>query len=94
MFNKNTETVGIDKVIEIATKELENHDVGSEEYVRVMDQLERLYKMKASVFTAPNRVSADTWVSNIGSLAGIALIINFERLHALGTKALGFVKRV
>jgi PHP family Zn ribbon phosphoesterase len=94
MFKRNTENVGINKVIDIATKELENHTIGSPDYIQIMDQLERLYKMKASVHTAPDHVSWDNLISNFGSLTGILLILKFEQVNALTSKALGFIKRV
>ena len=37
------------------------------------------------------RVSPDTMAVVVGNLAGIGLILNFEKVNVIATKALGFV---
>lgn len=94
MFNiKPKENAGLDLVIDIAQTELEKHEIGSDEYIKIMDQLERLYKMKASVHTVPNRVSKDNLIAVIGNFVGIAFVLHYEQVHALTSKAINMVVR-
>lgn len=50
--------------------------------------------LKAKEFDTPNRVSLDTWAIIAANLAGIAIIIGYERVNVITTKALGFVTRM
>jgi hypothetical protein len=94
MFNiKPKENAGLDLVIDIAEAELVKHDIGSTEYLQIMDQLERLYKMKASVKTDPNRVSKDNLIATIGNFVGIVLVINHERVNVITSKAFNMIVR-
>src|SRR6266550_4722076 len=92
MFNiKPKENAGLDLVIDIAEAELAKQDIGSVEYIQIMDQLERLYKMKASVKTEPNRVGKDNLIAVIGNFVGIVLVINHERVNVITSKALNMI---
>lgn len=94
MFNiKPKENAGLDLVIDIAEAELVKHEIGSEEYIKIMDQMERLYKMKASVKTDPNRYSKDNMVAVIGNFLGIVLVINHERVNVITSKAFNMIMR-
>lgn len=91
MFNKKTKetNAGINLVIQAATSELLNHKPDSDEYKKIVDQLERLNKIAAS--TGSEKVSKDGLIAVVGNLAGIGLILSHERLHVITSKALGFV---
>lgn len=94
MFNiKPKENAGLDLVIGIAEAELAKQDIGSDEYTKIMDQLERLYKMKASVKTDPNRVGKDNLIAVIGNFVGLVLVINHERVNVITSKALNMIVR-
>lgn len=89
MFKKTNKNAGIDLVIAAATAELLKFEPTSDEYKKIVDQLERLNKIAAS--NSSEKVSKDGLIAVIGNLLGIGLIINHERLHTLTSKALGFV---
>ena len=89
MFKKNQTNTGINLVIDLATEELKKHHPASDDYKKIVDQLERLDKIAAS--NKADRVSKDGLIAVLGNLAGIGLIINYERLHVITTKAVGFV---
>lgn len=94
MFNiKPKENAGLDLVIDIAEAELVKHDIGDDEYIKIMDQLERLYKMKASVKTDPNVVSKDNLIGVIANFVGIVLVINHERVNVITSKAMSMIVR-
>lgn len=93
MFTKKKQEAPskLDEAIDRLHSEMENINGDSEEYAALVDQLAKLHKIKNE--NKPDRVSKDALVSMAGNLAGIALIINHERLHVITTKALGFVTK-
>lgn len=94
MFNKNkTEKnrPGLEKAIDDALIELAGLQADTEEFNKVLDKIERLYKLRAPEQEPAKPVSMDTIVAVAGNLAGIILIINHEKLHVISTKAVQFV---
>lgn len=79
----------IQKAIDAILAEMDNHKPYSVEYITMVEQLEKLYKVKET--TKPDRVSKDALLNVGGSLAGIVAIIGYERFHIITSKALGFV---
>jgi hypothetical protein len=53
------------------------------------DQIAKLYKLKD--VDSKSRVSRDVMVGALTNLTGIVIIVNHEHLHAITSKALGFV---
>lgn len=66
-------------------------DPSSEKYIAVSDQLKKLYALKE--IDSKRKVSPDAVVGAVTNLAGMVLIINYERVHVITTKALGMVGR-
>lgn len=94
MFNlkTQTETTGLDEAIELAFSHLQEHSPDSDEYSKIVDQLDKLYKIKSSYEKDNKRtVSTDQLIAVAGNLAGILLILNFERAGIVTSKALSFV---
>lgn len=54
----------------------------------------REYDLKLMDAEKPDRVSMDTWAMVGANLAGIVMIIGYERFGVIATKALGFVKQL
>lgn len=89
MFTKSeTEPTNLDQVIDLALVKLKDIDPASDEFARIVDQLEKLHKMhpKKEQFVKP-----ETLIPVLGNLAGIVAILNYERVHVITSKALGFV---
>lgn len=61
----------------------------SDQFQVMREQLESLYEMKKS--DKSSRVSPDALLAVAGNLLGIGLILQYERLHIVTSKALGFV---
>lgn len=90
MFKSNkTNNAGLNLVIDAATAELLKHKPDSDEYKKIVDQLERLNKIATSNRRDP--VSKDGIIAVVGNLAGIGLIIGHERINVITSKAIGFV---
>ena len=75
--------------IDEALAQLKGVNVDSNEYNDKMGRITELYKLKEK--NSPKRVSPDTVAIVVGNLAGIVLILGYERAHVVTSKALGFV---
>lgn len=62
---------------------------GTPEYDKITEQIAKLYKLKE--VDSKSGVSRDAIVGAFTNLAGIVIIVNHEHLHAITSKALGFV---
>lgn len=89
MISKKDDLTELNELIKVVQTQMAACDCDSEEFAVMNAQLEKLYKMKTT--DKSSRVSADTLVIVAGNLAGIGLILNYERMHAVTSKALGFV---
>lgn len=81
----------IDTEIEDLFARLNAVSVSSEDYEKVMNQIERLHKMKMQ--NASRRVSPDTALMAFTNLAGIAVIVRHEQFNVITSKALSFVSK-
>lgn len=89
LTRKTEEKTAVDERIEHLSELMSSMEVDSEEYAKAVKALETLYKIKRD--ESPTRVDANTKAIIAGNLAGIALILNYERLHVVSSKALGFI---
>lgn len=80
------DTALIDAQITKILSRMDEVEVDSEEYPKLMDRLERLNKIKAE--ERPGRVSRDTVVMVAGNLLGILVIVAYEQKHVFTSKGL------
>lgn len=62
---------------------------GSDAYREMVKELETLYAIKRE--ERKNKVSKDTLALIAGNLVGIGMILSYEQLHVISSKALSFV---
>lgn len=108
-------------------KALDGHAPESDEYAKIVDQLNKLMKIKEMIGNLhlkadealtkrmdnenqfevkkrelalkekesekPDRVSKEAWAMIAANLVGIGMIIGYERVNIIASKALGFVLR-
>lgn len=86
---KSGEMSSLEIVTERAIRELNNHPVGSEEYVRTLDQVVKLHKMREEEKSAS--VSKDTLIVAGTNLLGIIMIIKHEFLNVITSRALSLI---
>ena len=87
MFQKPTaEKTGLETTIDNLISEMAGHDGNSEEYSKMTENLETLYKLKAE--DKPDRVDRNTIAIVAGNLLGILVIVSFEKSHVMTSKAL------
>jgi hypothetical protein len=94
MFNLkfDPEPTGIEKAIDALLSELESESAVTEDYAKMVNQLSKLHEMKTK--ESPRRPSPDALVSAAASIFGILLIVNYERIHVVTTRALGLIPKV
>lgn len=92
MFSRNREQTALNTAMDKAMKELSRHEVGSDEYNKVLESVIKIHAMK--VKDKPDRVSLDTLVLSVSNLVGIVLVIGHEQIgNVLTSKALGLLIR-
>lgn len=85
----------LDEAIDLLLAEMKNHGAATAEYSNCVDQLAKLYDIKKSLEKDNKKsVSYDQLIAVGGHLAGILLILNFERAGIVTSKALGFVMKL
>jgi hypothetical protein len=82
----------LDLEIERMFRKLKTEDPTTEEYEALLDRTSRLHKMQTEAQS--NQVSRDPAVLAATNLAGVLLVINYERLHVVSKSAMALVKRI
>lgn len=90
-FKKNNDHEGLKKAIDDALLELALTKPNTDDYAKVLEKIERLFKLQAPKTEPRKPISPDALISAAASLAGIVMIIHHEQVGALTSKALGFV---
>ena len=81
----------LDKEIENVTAVLDGLQPTTEEYVKTLDQLIRLHKLRNE--QKSRNVSPDTLVLAGTNLLGILMIISYEHRHVITSKALPMIQK-
>lgn len=89
---KPNNKAGLEHAIERALQTMDNEDPTSDQYAKVVDQLQKLHEMKTT--ESKPRVSAETALTIGANLLGILMIVGHERTHIVTSKALGFVLKL
>lgn len=82
----------LEKEIDSVLDEMSYEHSDTDKYGKMAENLEHLLKAKSYENSA--HISKDVLVSGAFSLAGILLIVNYEQLNPLISKALPFVKKI
>ena len=92
MFAKDkSEPTQLDAVISSLETFLLKLDPGSDKYTKLVESLSKLHSLRGE---PSKRVSPDAILTTAGSIAGILLILNYERLGVVTSKAIGFVTKL
>jgi hypothetical protein len=75
--------------VDRAVRELKNHPIGSEEYMKTLGAIVDLHKMKET--EKPAFVSRDTLAIIGANLLGIVMIIRAEHAHVISRNAMQMV---
>ena len=94
MFWKKTPAqINLQKQIDAAEMLLNSHDVLSPEHDKIIIQIKKLYELQSANKTG-FKVSPDAMVAALASIGGILIIVNYEHVHVLASKAISFVPKV
>ena len=79
----------IDCEIERVLAQLSGMQADSEQYRAAVMNLKVLYNARSC--KTDSSVGADTVVMAVTNLAGILLVLNYEQVHVVSSKAIGFI---
>jgi hypothetical protein len=86
---KRKKTDKLTEVIEALMDEMGKVKANSQEYTAMAKNLETLCSAQGKIKTP--KVSLDTIITVGGSILGIVIIVGYEKLNVVASKALGFV---
>lgn len=93
-FTKTEKTPdALQEAIDTLYRELAGYPAHGDEYDNITDQIVKLKKLQNEL-THSWKPSPDAIVGAVGSLAGIVLILNYEKMGIVTSKALGFVGKM
>jgi hypothetical protein len=92
-FDKKPHDVALDEAISDILTELNGLNADDEKYAAASDQLVKLMKLKNDI-TPSWRPSPDALVGAASSVLGIILILHYEKLGVITSKALSFVGKM
>lgn len=81
----------LEKEIDLILDEMRGIEATTSEYLIRLDNLERLHKMLNEIKN--RKVKPDTIAIVMTNLIGIGMILGYERVNIITSKALGFVLR-
>jgi hypothetical protein len=87
---KKREETALEKAIREATEWL---DPSSDDYSERVDNIVKMYKLKEQDRKFWKRIDPDAVVGAAANIAGILLILHYEQLHVVTSKALPFVHK-
>lgn len=91
MFPRTRVPTPLELEVDRAIRELKHHAIGSEEYVKTLNSIVQLHKMKEE--EKPSSVSKDTLAIIGANLTGIFMILKHENVHVITSKAMNFILR-
>lgn len=91
MFRKPKPRTQVDEAIDALLKQIAEKPYDPKETPLMIDQVSKLEKLRSS---QTQRISPDTLLIVGGNLLGIVLILQFERVNVVTSKALAFVMKL
>lgn len=79
----------LEEEIERVIRTLPSHVIGSQDYVKTVDALTKLYALRKT--EKSSSVSKDTLATVGANLVGIFMILKHERFHPITSRAMQFV---
>lgn len=90
LFNRNQSPTLQGQIDDVLT-EMGNHAAGTDEHDKLLGQLERLYKLRGS--NKSFSVSGDAIVGALATIATTVIVLNYEQIHVVTSKAFGFIPK-
>jgi hypothetical protein len=83
----------IDPVIDDLISTMAGEEATTEDYQRMVSSLRTLLEAKAATEPEPQRINPNTLAIIAGNLAGIILILAFEKKNVITSKSLGLLMK-
>lgn len=93
-FEKNLNQQKLEEAILNVTESLLLEVPGTDEYEILTEQLTALYEIQNNSMKSKDGISMDTLLTVGGNLAGILVIVNYERLNVVTSKALQLLLKI
>lgn len=92
---KKDKRTALDKEIDFLLDELHEDDLDNDDYEELLRRIERLTEIRAreTCQKKVEHVDPNTILVVLGAIVEIVLIMNYENLHVISTKAFGRVLR-
>lgn len=90
-FTKQDKRSNLQEAIDSALNAMSKLEPSSDEYSAIASNLEKLYR--ARDLEVSRGISPDTIAIIAGNLFGIGLILGYEKMNVITSKAIGFVIR-
>jgi hypothetical protein len=95
MQNMHNNQPTLDDLIQNTISKMAALDETSEEFRKLVVILDRLMKMKTENQPRRLRVSPDTMATVFGNLVAVLIVVGYERMHVMTSKAYGqFIKPI
>lgn len=92
MFKKTpVEPTALDLAINDLYEALDGYRPTEEEYATIADQLVKLENLRKD--NSPDKISYDAMVAAATNIIGLGMILHFEKVGVVTSKALSFVKK-
>ncbi len=92
-FNNQPQDAALDEAISDLLEELKSMEGSNPDYADTADQLIKLMKLKKEI-TPSWRPSPDALVGLAGTLLTTILVLNYEKLGVITSKAFSFIGRM
>lgn len=84
------EQTGLEKACDRILSEMDNQTADSETHANMVDQLVKLHALKTT--ESLRLPSPDVVIAALANILAIILIVDYERVHVVTSKALPFVR--
>jgi hypothetical protein len=91
LIKPQPEQTGLQNAIDEILREMQGFTAETDEYAKMVSQLEKLYALKAC--EKPDRVSMDTMAIVLGNIIGVIIIVGYERTNVVTSRALNLLFR-
>jgi len=93
LFKKKNveEAPNVNELIQLLQAEIKVIDVTDDRYPKLIEQLDKLYKIRAH--EAPEKWNKNTFVSAGANILGIVLILGYEQINVVSSKAFGLLTK-
>jgi hypothetical protein len=92
MFKRPKPKTKLEIEVDKLVRSLGDYSTNSKEYGEVLERLVKLHKIRQE--DKPDKVNPNTALTAAAHILGIFMILQYEHLHPISTKAMSFVPKI